>query len=125
MSFCMYVSKCVTSRQNKAGTSLHKNRMGDQPLLMISAVNCLLRPCIVLYLSISIALLTARAIQKCSRPQQWTQATASEGLAQGPHVIARGGFKLTTLWSKVTDSTKAPPRPTYMRILARNRTFLK
>src|SRR6218665_131312 len=54
--------------------------------------------CIVLYcinLSISIALLTARAFQKRSRPQQLTlcwslhaeapQATVSEGLAQGPY----------------------------------------
>ena len=50
--------------------------------------------CIVLYLSISIALLTAWAFQKRSRPQQLTlcrslhaealQITVSEGLAQGP-----------------------------------------
>src|SRR6218665_3706146 len=49
---------------------------------------------IVLYLSISIALLTASAFQKRSRPQQLTtcrslhatgNSTAHEGLAQGPY----------------------------------------
>jgi len=59
--------------------------------------------CIVLYLSISMALLTAWAFQKRSRPQQLTlcrslhtealQATASEGLAQGPYVAARAIFE--------------------------------
>ena len=75
----------------------------------------------VLYLSISIALLTAWAFQKRSRPQQLTlcwsfhaetlQATASEGLAQGPYVTARAGFDPATLWSKGIDSTNAPPCP--------------
>ena len=54
--------------------------------------------CIALYLFISIAPLTAWALQKRFRPQQLTlcrslhaealQATASEGLAQGPYVVA-------------------------------------
>src|SRR6218665_1696316 len=76
---------------------------------------------IVLYLSISIAPLTARAFQKHSRPQQLKlcrslhdealQATASEGLAQGPYVAARAGLELATLQSKGIDSSNAPPRP--------------
>ena len=67
------------------------------------------------YLSISIPLLTARAFQKRSRPQQLTlcrslhaealQATVSEGLAQCPcmYVAARAGFEPTTLRSKGID----------------------
>ena len=35
------------------------------------------------------------------------QATVSVGLAQGPYVAARAGFKPTTL-----DSTNVKPRPT-------------
>src|SRR6218665_2183873 len=66
-------------------------------------------------LNLSTALLTARAFQKRSRPQQLTlcrslhaealQATASEGLAQVSYVAARAGFKPTTLLSKGIDST--------------------
>ena len=73
---------------------------------------------IVLYLSISIALLAACAFQKRSRPQQLTlyrslhaealQATVSEGLAQGPYLAARAGFEPT----KGIVSTNAPPSPT-------------
>ena len=80
------------------------------------------RQCVVLYLSISTALLTAYAFQKRSRPQQLTlcrilqvkalQAPASEGLAQGPYMAARAGFDPTTLRSKGIDSTNTPPRPT-------------
>src|SRR6218665_3830207 len=76
--------------------------------------------CIVLYLSISIALLTACAVQKLSRPQQLTlcrslhaealQATVSKGLAQGSSARAR--FEPTILRLKGIDSTNAPPRPT-------------
>src|SRR6218665_2934826 len=61
-----------------------------------SALNPLFANCIVLYLSISIALLTASAFPKRSLPQQLTQcrkfhaealqATVSEGLARGPYV---------------------------------------
>jgi len=76
---------------------------------------------IVLYLSISIALLTAGAFQKRSRPQQLTlcrsqhdealQATASEGLAQGPYVAVRAGFEAAIIRSKGIDSINASPRP--------------
>src|SRR6218665_993689 len=62
--------------------------------------------CVVLYSSISIALLTARVFQDRSQPQQLTlcrslhaealEATVSEGLAQGPYVVARAGFDPTT-----------------------------
>jgi len=40
------------------------------------------------------------------------QATASEGLAQGPYMAVRARFELMTFRSKGIDSTKAPPRPT-------------
>jgi len=40
------------------------------------------------------------------------QATASEGLAQGPYVAARAGFKPTTLWTKGDKSTNESPHPT-------------
>jgi len=33
-----------------------------------------------------------------------------EGLAQGPYIAARAGFKQTTLRSKGINSTNAPPR---------------
>ena len=59
--------------------------------------------CIAIYA----ALLTVRAFQKGSRPQQLTlcrslhaeelQATVSDGLAQGPYVAIRPGFEPTTL----------------------------
>ena len=39
------------------------------------------------------------------------QATASEGLAQGPYVAARAGFELTTLRTKGDESTPEPPWP--------------
>src|SRR6218665_1489660 len=80
---------------------------------------CIPLYCIVLYLSISIALLAACAFQKRSRPQQLTlfrslhaealQATVSEGLAQGLNLAARAGFEPTTLQSKGVISTNAPP----------------
>ena len=41
-----------------------------------------------------------------------SQATASEGLAQGLYVAARTGVEPTTLRLKVIVSTKVPPRPT-------------
>ena len=34
------------------------------------------------------------------------QASASEGLVQGPYVASRAGFEPATLWSKGIDSTK-------------------
>src|SRR6218665_1873845 len=83
---------------------------------------------IVLYLSISIALLTAGAFQKRSRPQQLTlcrslhaealQAIAGKELAQGPYMAARAGFEPMTLRSNGVVSTNAPPCPTiYLSIL--------
>jgi len=39
------------------------------------------------------------------------QATASEGLAQGPYGSARAGCEPTTLRMKGAESTDAPPRP--------------
>ena len=39
------------------------------------------------------------------------QATASEGLAQGPYVADRVGLKPTTLRTKDVESTNAPPHP--------------
>jgi len=44
------------------------------------------------------------------------QAPVSEELSQGPYVVARAGFKPTTLQSKGIDSTNAPPRPTMGRV---------
>src|SRR6218665_1805310 len=59
-----------------------------------------------------------------SRPQQLTlcrslhaealQATASDGLVQGPYVAARVRFEPATLRSKIIDSTNAPPHPTML-----------
>jgi len=37
------------------------------------------------------------------------QAIASEGLAQGPYVTARVGFKPATLWTQGTEPTTEPP----------------
>src|SRR6218665_295299 len=81
---------------------------------------------IVLYLFISIALLTARTFQKRSRPKQLTlcrslhaetlQATASEGLAQGLYMAARAGFEPATFRSTGIDSTNAPPRPLLLSV---------
>src|SRR6218665_549625 len=77
---------------------------------------------IVLYLSISIALLAALAFQKALPVKQLTlcrsfhadalQATASKGLAQTPYVAARARFATAILRSKGIDSTNAPLRLT-------------
>ena len=57
--------------------------------------------------------------QKCSRHSTDTvpefhaeapQATASEGLAQGPYVVARAGFEPATLLTKGAETTNEPPR---------------
>ena len=40
------------------------------------------------------------------------QATASEGLAQGPYTAARAGVEPTTLLTKGVESTNEQPRPT-------------
>ena len=53
--------------------------------------------------------LTAR--QKCRAPHHVIQATTSEGLAQGPYVVARVRFKSATLLMKGTELTTEPPRP--------------
>ena len=39
------------------------------------------------------------------------QATASQGLAQGPFVAARAGVELMTFWTKGVDSTNASHTP--------------
>jgi len=36
----------------------------------------------------------------------------SEGLAQGPYVVARVWFKPVTFWTQGTKPTAEPPRPT-------------
>ena len=83
---------------------------------------------IVLYLSISIVLLTAwlhepfRSASDHSKRSRHCrnlhaealQATVSEGLAQGPYVAARVGFEPTTLRSKGIDSINVPPHPKYV-----------
>ena len=40
------------------------------------------------------------------------RATVSEGLAQGPYVVARAGVEPMTLRTKGVGSTNTPPRPT-------------
>ena len=42
------------------------------------------------------------------------QAIASEGLAQGPYMVARAGFEPTTLRTKGNESTNEPPYPKYV-----------
>jgi len=42
------------------------------------------------------------------------QASASEGLAQGPYVGARAGFEPTTFRTKGVESTNEPPCPTLL-----------
>ena len=44
------------------------------------------------------------------------QVTASDGLAQGPYVAARAGFKPATLPTKGVESTNEPPRHTTLKI---------
>ena len=53
------------------------------------------------------------------------QATASEGLVQGPYVSARAGFDSTTLRLEGIDSTKAPPRPTIQSFVHSFVTFFR
>ena len=47
------------------------------------------------------------------------QATASEGLVQGPYVVAWAGYEPATLWTKGVESTNEPPRPTIMLFIFR------
>ena len=108
----MAITACVVSSLNIAWAWIHLN-------FLLNIWVCLLY--FLLYLSISIVLLTAWAFQKRSRPQQLTlwrslhadalQATVSEGLAQGPYMAARAGFETKTLRSKGIDPTNAPPGP--------------
>ena len=44
------------------------------------------------------------------------QATANEGLAQGPYVAARAGFEPTTFQTKGVKSTTEPTCPAYMSL---------
>jgi len=46
------------------------------------------------------------------------QATAGKGLAQDPYMAAREGVEPTTLRLKVIVSTKAPPCPTWWRLVS-------
>jgi len=41
------------------------------------------------------------------------QAAVSEGLAQGPYVAARVGFKSVTLRTEGVELITEPPRPTH------------
>ena len=47
------------------------------------------------------------------------QATASEELVQGPYVATRDEFEAATLWTKGTESTNEPSRPTIIKSNAR------
>jgi len=51
-----------------------------------------------------------------------SQAIASEGLVQGAYVVARMGFKPTTLRIKGDESTDEPPRPTIIIVTMKART---
>ena len=62
-------------------------------------------------MSLSEALLTTALILCQSQHAKVLQATASEGLAQGPHMAARAGLKPATLWTKGTEPTAEPSRP--------------
>ena len=66
-------------------------------------------------------LFNSTTTQRCSRYSTDTvsefhaeapQATASEGLAQGPYVADRAGFEPATLQTKGDKSANEPPRPT-------------
>jgi len=45
------------------------------------------------------------------------QATAREGLAQGPYVAARVGFKPTTFRTIGAESTNKPPSPNFVTVV--------
>src|SRR6218665_2607119 len=55
---------------------------------------------------------TARILCLSFTPKHHRQSSASEGLAQGPYLVTRAGFKPTTLWTKGDESTNEPPCPT-------------
>ena len=52
------------------------------------------------------------------------QATASEGLAQGPYVAARAEFEPTTLRTKGTESTNEPPCPTKLNTVSNHANIM-
>ena len=67
-------------------------------------------------MSLSDSLPRAQQLTLCrSLHDKALQATASEGLTQGPYVAARAGFGPAILRSKSIDSTNASPRPTRYR----------
>ena len=47
-----------------------------------------------------------------------SQATASEGLAQGPYVAARAGFEPSTYRTKGDESTNEPPHLTRLYLIS-------
>ena len=72
----------------------------------------------VLYLSISIALLSARAIHKHSRPQHWCCVGFNTQKLYGQlrvkdltYVVIRVGFEPATFWREGTNPTPEPPCP--------------
>ena len=58
--------------------------------------------------------LTAR--QPLRTPHHIIQATTSEGLAQGPYVVARVWFEPATLRMQGRELTTEPLRPSYTRL---------
>src|SRR6218665_1974849 len=58
------------------------------------------------------ALPTAALILCQSKHAKALQTTVSEGLAQGPYVAARVGFRPATLRTQGTELTAEPPCPT-------------
>ena len=53
------------------------------------------------------------------------QATASEGVAQGPYVAARVGLEPATLWTKGVETTNEPPCPTnYTKFISPEISYL-
>jgi len=50
--------------------------------------------------------------QPCRAPHHVIQATMSEGLAQGPYMVAKVGFEPATLQTQGTELTTEPPCPT-------------
>ena len=62
-------------------------------------------------MSLSEALLTTALILCRSWHAEALQATASEGLDQGPYVVTRAVFEPTTLRTKGTEHTTEPPYP--------------
>src|SRR6218665_1358893 len=51
-------------------------------------------------------------MQPFRAPHHVIQATTSEGLAQGPYVVARVGFEPATFHTQGTEPATEPPHPT-------------